>query len=103
MMGRASSGLRSSINSIEPLMSAKRAVTVLRSPSVTSEAVCSAESAMSDVPEEYASDCAVPFLAASAVPQSPQKLLPGGFSRNLPQRRHVEAASASRVRAAPDS
>src|SRR5215813_13404176 len=41
-MARASSGSRSSINSIEPLMSAKRAVTVLRSPSVVSSADASA-------------------------------------------------------------
>src|SRR5215468_3017311 len=37
----ASSGSRSSISSIEPLMSAKRAVTVLRSPSRFSEAEAS--------------------------------------------------------------
>src|SRR6516162_8640457 len=41
-MARASSGSRSSISSIEPLMSANRAVTVFRSPSVTSAAICSA-------------------------------------------------------------
>src|SRR5215831_11612704 len=35
-MARASSGSRSSFNSIEPLMSAKSAVTVLRSPSIFS-------------------------------------------------------------------
>src|SRR5262249_41908914 len=40
-MARASSGSRSSINSIEPLMSAKRAVTVLRSPSMFSGAAVS--------------------------------------------------------------
>jgi hypothetical protein len=37
MMARASSGSRSSISSIEPLMSAKSAVTVLRSPSRAAE------------------------------------------------------------------
>src|SRR5215470_16431380 len=36
MIALASSGSRSSINSIEPLISAKRAVTVLRSPSARS-------------------------------------------------------------------
>src|SRR5215831_3367848 len=41
-MARASSGSRSSINSIEPLMSAKSTVTVLRSPSAFSNAVVSA-------------------------------------------------------------
>src|SRR5262245_30919435 len=41
-MARASSGARSSIPSIEPLMSANSAVTVLRSPSITSAAACSA-------------------------------------------------------------
>src|SRR6516165_3279982 len=40
-IARASSGSRSSINSIEPLISANNAVTVLRSPSGTSAAVCS--------------------------------------------------------------
>src|SRR5215472_3664622 len=40
-MARASSGSRSSISSIEPLMSAKRTVTVLRSPSSLSAAEAS--------------------------------------------------------------
>ena len=38
MIARASSGSRSSINSVEPLMSANSAVTVLRSPSIVVEA-----------------------------------------------------------------
>jgi len=37
-MARASSGSRSSISSIEPLISANNAVTVLRSPSIVVEA-----------------------------------------------------------------
>src|SRR5260221_14646244 len=38
MIARASSGSRSAISSVEPLMSANSAVTVLRSPSITSGA-----------------------------------------------------------------
>jgi len=41
MIARASSGSRSSISSIDPLMSANNAVTVLRSPSSRSPAGCS--------------------------------------------------------------
>src|SRR5215469_17012333 len=41
MIARASSGSRASISSIEPLMSANNAVTVLRSPSITSATGCS--------------------------------------------------------------
>ncbi len=37
MIARASSGSRSSISSVEPLMSANSAVTVLRSPSIVME------------------------------------------------------------------
>jgi hypothetical protein len=46
------------------------------------ETVCSAEIAISGALEEDedAGDCVVTFLAPSAVPQSPQKRLPGGFS-----------------------
>src|ERR1700730_14754290 len=40
MMTRASSGSRSSISSVEPLMSANSAVTVLRSPSIVAEGSC---------------------------------------------------------------
>jgi len=61
-------------------MSANRAVTFLRSPSARGEAVCSAEIATSDAFEEGAGAYAVAFRACSAVPQSPQKRLSGGFS-----------------------
>src|SRR5713101_9009045 len=80
MIERASSGSRSSINSVEPLMSANSAVTVLRSPSGTAGAVCSAEIVISGVINEDACDGALAFMAVSAVPQSPQKRLLGGFS-----------------------
>src|SRR5215472_14494463 len=76
----ASSGSRSSINSIEPLISANSAVTVLRSPSVTAEAICSAEIVMLGVLKRDDVDRAIAFLDASMVPQSPQKRLLGGFS-----------------------
>src|SRR5215471_3096951 len=80
-MARASSGSRSSINSIEPLISANNAVTVLRSPSAMAvPLVCPAFTRMSDAIEEDVSDSAVTFSARSIVPQSPQKRLPGGFS-----------------------
>src|SRR5580704_1148500 len=62
---RASSGSRSSINSVEPLRSANSAVTVLRSPSGTDPALT----------EEPAAD-----TGKSALPQSPQKRFESGLS-----------------------
>src|SRR6516164_846560 len=86
-IARASSGSRSSISSIEPLMSANSAVTVLRSPSFEddrleslSHSACSTDTAISGVLENDTGDGAVVLLATSVVPQSPQKRLPGGFS-----------------------
>src|SRR5216683_6125910 len=77
----ASSGSRSSISSIEPLMSANKAVTVLRSPSAIVEvSVCSAVTGMSGAFQENAGDCALAFLAESAAPQSPQNRFTGGLS-----------------------
>src|SRR5712691_1293106 len=77
----ASSGSRSSISSIEPLMSANKAVTVLRSPSAIVEvSVCSAVTGMSGAFQENAGDCALAFLAESAAPQSPQNRFTARFS-----------------------
>src|SRR5713226_4984846 len=52
MIERAASGSRSSINSVEPLMSANSAVTVLRSPSIASDAPLSAAIRICDLVEE---------------------------------------------------
>src|SRR5215472_9815807 len=81
MIARASSGSRSRINSVDPLMSANNAVTVLRSPStVVGALACSVAVAISGPGREGAGDCAVGLCANSAAPQSPQKGLPGGLS-----------------------
>src|SRR5215472_12234962 len=101
-MARASSGSRSSISSIDPLMSANSAVTVLRSPSGTS--LGSAATRMLDdpgldapAPGEPWADSEAPqlpqnlneglfsephcgHLAESASPHPPQNLFPAGFS-----------------------
>src|SRR6516162_1427696 len=81
-MARASSGSRSSISSIEPLMSANRAVTVLRSPSVMGEeSDCSASTRTligdSDDGEVRAG---ASVLLARVAPHLPQKFDAGGFS-----------------------
>src|SRR5215831_11400169 len=77
-MARASSGSRSSINSIEPLMSANSAVTVLRSPSSdpdrASDAILITESTASAGSEPAADD------GESDVPHSPQKSSVGSFA-----------------------
>src|SRR5215469_12025718 len=74
-MARASSGSRSSISSVEPLMSANRAVTVLRSPSRFSATALS----ITRIDESFG------FLGEAAdgpsdAPHSPQKRLPAGLS-----------------------
>src|SRR5713101_662195 len=81
MIARASSGSSSSINSVEPLISANSAVTVLRSPASAAEAsIHSAVIGVSGVLRGDAGECSPALLAERAVPQSPQKPLPGGFS-----------------------
>src|SRR5271170_4008275 len=107
-IARASSGSRSSISSVEPLMSANSAVTVLRSPLTVVEfssfagvtRISEAEivalgdrggkagaSATSEVPQSPQNRLAVGLSAphlgqrlASGPPQSPQNLFPSGFS-----------------------
>jgi hypothetical protein len=59
-------------------MSANKAVTLLRSPSMA-PVVCSADIAVSGAFNEEVAD-ALAFLGTSVVPQSPQKRLLGGFS-----------------------
>src|SRR5713101_8121025 len=68
-------------------MSANSAVTVLRSPSTVAEApICPAVIGVSGVLRADAGEWVPALLAESAVPQSPQKPLPGGFSaRHLGQ------------------
>src|SRR5215471_15153820 len=77
-MARASSGSRSSISSIEPLMSANSAVTVLRSPSRFSAA---------DVPVTrmgvsfiFAAGAAIVASAPNAAPQESQNFASVRFS-----------------------
>src|SRR3954454_1968623 len=76
-MARASSGSRSRINSVELLMSANNAVTVLRSPSGTAEAA----------DDESIGESAGRSIGPRALdgfnnetPQSPQKRLDSGLS-----------------------
>src|SRR5215469_6501657 len=82
-IARASSGSRSSINSIEPLISANSAVTVLRSPSrAVGSSVSGALGRFDD------SGFAQP--EPSDVIHCPQNLNPGGFSK--PHLGHVSAS-----------
>src|SRR3984893_14718985 len=81
-IARASSGSRSRINSVEPLMSANSAVTVLRSPSIVDEAsgcsgVTRISEAVNPAGEPVVAGAAIP---ASAAPQSSQKADDGAFS-----------------------
>src|SRR5215831_2381322 len=73
MMARASSGSRSSIKSIDPLMSANSAVTVLRSPSRLSGAALSASRIGASV--DFLTD--VGPDSAIAVPHFLQNRAPG--------------------------
>src|SRR5215472_3712195 len=75
-MARASSGSRSSISSIEPLMSANSAVTVLRSPSNDAPSSESLNVGGLDVSSRCAGG-----PDGSAVVHCPQNLKPGGFSK----------------------
>src|SRR5947199_8275037 len=68
---RASSGSRSSINSVEPLMSANNAVIVLRSPSGSS---------VSDTDSGAITAGGTSIVTSKAAPQSPQKRLASEFS-----------------------
>src|SRR5215471_15806501 len=77
MTARASSGSSSRINSVEPLISANSAVTVLRSPSMAGKAsACSGVMRISFAVEDAIADESKPgrVIAASAVPQSAQNL-----------------------------
>src|SRR5215472_11047536 len=82
-MARASSGSRSSISSIDPLMSANSAVTVLRSPSGIAWASASPVTVSVGAPAPAlgirVADAA-PRSGDNEVPQSPQNFLSSGFS-----------------------
>src|ERR1700722_822382 len=75
MIARASSGSRSSINSVEPLMSANSAVTVLRSPSIGSDATLPAATMICESVEETVVEVAA-FLGPIAVPHFLQNRAP---------------------------
>src|SRR5215469_3229791 len=75
MMARASSGSRSAISSVEPLMSANRAVTVFRSPSRLSRSGASVRRT-SDSLDFFGG---VAGACPSAAAHSPQKSSPGSF------------------------
>src|SRR5262249_1008206 len=85
-MARASSGSRSSINSIEPLMSANNAVTVLRSPSRFLGRDVSAIRTSGSLDFLTSADWGVP----NAAPHSPQNFSPDSFV--APHRGHFEAS-----------
>src|SRR5216683_5143229 len=76
MIVRASSGSRSSISSVEPLMSANSAVTVLRSPSFAADAAPSATTMICDLGEETVVEAAA-FVGPIAVPHFLQNRAPG--------------------------
>src|SRR6516164_1680512 len=88
-MARASSGSRSSINSIEPLMSANSAVTVLRSPLISSDAPPSTATLICDLVEETIGEVSA-FAEPIAVPHFLQNLTPG-----LTDALHAGQASSS--------
>src|ERR1700722_15837860 len=75
MIARASSGSRSSINSVEPLMSANSAVTVLRSPSIGSDATLPAATMICELVEGRVVGVAT-FLGPIAVPHFLQNRAP---------------------------
>src|SRR5260370_40978473 len=75
-MARASSGSRSRINSVEPLIFANSAVTVLRSPSIASDAAPSAATMTCDLGEATVVEAAA-FVRPIAVPHFLQNRAPG--------------------------
>ena len=81
MIARASSGSRSCSSSVEPLISANSAVTVLRSPSSASDEALSGATRTLEVDsggDEVAAAALPPIF--SGVPHLPQKSEVGGFS-----------------------
>src|SRR6201984_1900522 len=76
MIARAASGSRSAISSVEPLMSANSAVTVLRSPSSDADAAPSAATMICDLGEGTVVEAAA-FVGPIAVPHFLQNRAPG--------------------------
>src|SRR5215472_7376298 len=97
-MARASSGSRSSIRSIEPLMSANSAVTVLRSPSRFSAAEASATRigpSFDFFADAGAADSmAVPHCLQNRAPRLTAALHAGQISSSFEPQRSQNAASA---------
>src|ERR1700676_4773231 len=75
-MLRASSGSRSSINSVEPLRAANNAVTVLRSPSIALDAAPAAVTMICDLLEEMVVEAAA-IAEPISVPHFLQNRAPG--------------------------
>src|ERR1700758_812531 len=92
-MARASSGSRSSINSVEPLMSANSAVTVLRSPSITDETSVWEAATRKSGGVSRRDPGMLP--AENAAPQSPQNFAPGRLAKPHLGQRRVKAAPHS--------
>jgi hypothetical protein len=76
IIARASLESSSAINSVEPLMSANSAVTVLRSPSIAPDAGASTATMISDLIEETVAEAAA-FLGPIAVPHFLPNRAPG--------------------------
>src|SRR5713101_3562077 len=87
-IARASSGSRSSISSVEPLMSANSAVTVLRSPSAVSPVIA----AFNGTDALLGRGGADGADSANGAPHSPQNLSPVSFE--APQREQRAASGA---------
>src|SRR5271169_1718945 len=79
-IARASSGSRSSINSIEPLMSANNAATVLRSPSSDSGELPSGATRTAEAKPGGVEVAATARASLSEAPHLPQKSEVEGFS-----------------------
>src|SRR5579863_5745830 len=95
IIARASSGSSSAISSVDPLMSANSAVTVLRSPSLSAEASArSAVTRIAPAPDAAQGGMTVGADASPviAAPQSPQNFLPAGFS--APHEAHLNGSAA---------
>src|SRR3984893_17346364 len=75
-IARASPGSRSCSSSVDPLISANSAVTVLRSPTIASDAAPSAATMICDLVEETVVEAAA-FVGPIAVPHFLQNRAPG--------------------------
>src|SRR5277367_441806 len=80
MMARASSGSRSCSSSVEPLISANRAVTVLRSPSIAGASEFSTATLMPDEVDRAVAFEGCPVSPPRAAAHCAQNLASGGLS-----------------------